>query len=95
MDKIWTDMKMIGLTEKIKKLEEKVDELERFQAFRGQFWSLNEGRIELHAGNATLTLKKDGSIILKGRDIEIDATGNINIKGAGNVNIRGAKITEN
>ena len=49
----------------------------------------------LRVGSASLTLKKDGTIILKGKDISIDGSGVINVKASGDVVIKGSKILQN
>ena len=51
--------------------------------------------IVLQSGSASITLKKDGTINIKGNDITLDGSGNINVKAASNVTIKGSKITEN
>ena len=51
--------------------------------------------ITLKCGDAQVTLKKDGTITLKGKDISFTASGKINAKADGNVNIKGAKINQN
>jgi type VI secretion system secreted protein VgrG len=40
-------------------------------------------------------LKKDGTVVLKGKNITIDGSGKINIKAAGDVTIKGSKIGQN
>lgn len=49
----------------------------------------------LKCGEAEIALKKDGTIILKGKDITIDGSGKILIKASGDVNIKGSKVNEN
>ncbi|MDH5728412.1 MAG: hypothetical protein OEZ58_05455, partial [Gammaproteobacteria bacterium] len=44
-------------------------------------------QLTLKCGSASIILKKDGKIQIKGKDI--------NIKGSGNVKIKGSKIAEN
>jgi type VI secretion system secreted protein VgrG len=40
-------------------------------------------------------MKKDGTIVIKGKDITLDGSGKINAKAGGNVVIKGSKILEN
>jgi type VI secretion system secreted protein VgrG len=40
-------------------------------------------------------MKKDGSIKLQGRDIDIKGSGKIDVKGSGDVVIKGAKVLQN
>ena len=51
--------------------------------------------IMLKSGDASITLKKDGTIILKGKDISITASGKINAKADGDVIIKGSKVSKN
>jgi len=51
--------------------------------------------ITLKTGSASITLKKDGKITIKGRDITIDGAGKVNIKASSDVAIKGSKITQN
>jgi type VI secretion system secreted protein VgrG len=52
-------------------------------------------QIVLVTGSASIVMKKDGSITLKGKDITIEGSGKINIKASSDVAIKGSKITQN
>jgi type VI secretion system secreted protein VgrG len=51
--------------------------------------------IVLKSGDASITLKKDGTISIKGKDISIEGSGKINIKASGDIAMKGSKITQN
>jgi len=51
--------------------------------------------ISLTTGSASIVMKKDGSITIKGKDILIEGSGSVNIKASGNVVVKGSKITHN
>jgi type VI secretion system secreted protein VgrG len=51
--------------------------------------------LELVVGHASLVMKKDGTIVLKGRDITIEGSGRINVKAASTVDIKGSKLSQN
>ena len=51
--------------------------------------------IMLVTGSASVTMKKDGTITIKGKDITLDASGKINLKASGDVIIKGSKVTQN
>jgi type VI secretion system secreted protein VgrG len=51
--------------------------------------------IEIKTGSASITMKKDGTIAIKGKDISLDGSGKINIKAGGNVVLKGSKVTQN
>jgi type VI secretion system secreted protein VgrG len=51
--------------------------------------------IVLKTGDATLTMKKDGTITLKGKDVTINASGKMSVKASGDVVMKGSKVTQN
>ena len=51
--------------------------------------------ITLKTGDASLTMKKDGTIQIKGKDITVIGSGKIGIKASGDLVLKGAKIAEN
>jgi type VI secretion system secreted protein VgrG len=52
-------------------------------------------QVQIQAGAASFLLKKDGTITIKGKDINLQASGKINIKASSNVTIKGSKISQN
>ncbi|MGH8176796.1 MAG: type VI secretion system Vgr family protein [Steroidobacter sp.] len=52
-------------------------------------------QITIKTGSASITMKKDGTITLKGKDITLDGSGKVNVKASGDVAIKGSKITQN
>jgi type VI secretion system secreted protein VgrG len=51
--------------------------------------------ISIVCGAASLTLKKDGTIIIKGKDLTLDASGKLNAKASSDTVIKGSKIGSN
>ena len=51
--------------------------------------------IVLKTGSASITMKKNGDITIKGKNITIQGSGNINAKASGNVVLKGSKVTTN
>jgi type VI secretion system secreted protein VgrG len=51
--------------------------------------------ILLKTGSASIEMKKDGTITIKGKDIKIDASGKINAKASSDVIMKGSKVTSN
>ena len=51
--------------------------------------------VTITTGSASLTLKRDGSVIIKGKDIVIEAAGDASIRAAGDVVLKGRKILQN
>ncbi|MGY4828974.1 type VI secretion system Vgr family protein [Sphaerotilaceae bacterium SBD11-9] len=51
--------------------------------------------ISFKTGSAVITLKKDGTITIKGKDITIDGSGKINVKASGDIVMKGSKIQQN
>jgi len=62
----------------------------------GKIYSLTAGdKIELITGKSSITMTEDGTIVIKGVDISVIGSGEINIKAKQNVVIKGKKILEN
>jgi type VI secretion system secreted protein VgrG len=51
--------------------------------------------IVLRTGSASVTLKKNGDIVIKGKDITVDGSGKINVKASSDVIIKGSKVSQN
>ncbi len=51
--------------------------------------------VTIKTGNASISMKKDGTIVIKGKDISIQGTGKINVKAGGDIVMKGSKISEN
>jgi type VI secretion system secreted protein VgrG len=58
-----------------------------------QFEAADE--IVFKTGDASITMKKDGTIIIKGKDIQLDGSGKINVKADGDIVLKGSKINQN
>ena len=62
----------------------------------GKNFSLTAGdSITLTTGSASITMKKDGTITIRGKNITIDGSGAINVKASKNVVVKGQKILQN
>jgi type VI secretion system secreted protein VgrG len=51
--------------------------------------------ISLTSGSASITLKKDGTIQINGKDVTIEGSGKVNVKASSDVIIKGSKIAQN
>jgi type VI secretion system secreted protein VgrG len=51
--------------------------------------------VTIKTGSASITMKKDGTIQIKGKDITIEGSGKINIKAGGDIVMKGSKILQN
>ena len=51
--------------------------------------------IVLNTGSASISMKKNGEIVIKGKDITLKGSGKINIKASSDVTIKGSKIKQN
>jgi type VI secretion system secreted protein VgrG len=51
--------------------------------------------LKIIVGKSSITMKKDGTITIKGKDITLEGSGKINIKATGNVTVKGSKINQN
>ena len=48
--------------------------------------------VTITTGDASITMKKDGTIIIKGKDITIEGSGKINVKASSDIVMKGSKI---
>jgi len=51
--------------------------------------------IMFKTGDASITMKKDGTITIKGKDITLEGSGKINAKASGDVIVKGSKVKQN
>lgn len=51
--------------------------------------------IVIKTGKAAISMKKDGTITIEGKDITINGSGKINVKASGETTIKGSKINQN
>jgi type VI secretion system secreted protein VgrG len=51
--------------------------------------------ITLKTGSASIVMKKDGTILIKGKDITLDGDGKINVSAGSDLVMKGSKITQN
>ena len=49
-------------------------------------------QITIQTGSASITMKKDGTITIKGKDITINGSGKINVKASSDVVLKGSKV---
>ena len=62
----------------------------------GEKLSINAGQtVEIVTGSASITMRQDGTITVKGNNITLSGDGDITIKAGGNVVIKGTKVTQN
>jgi type VI secretion system secreted protein VgrG len=52
-------------------------------------------QISITTGQASITMKKDGTISIKGKDITVEGSGEVKVKASKNVTIKGQKILQN
>jgi type VI secretion system secreted protein VgrG len=51
--------------------------------------------VTIRSGDASITMKKNGTIVIRGKDITVDDRGKTNVKAAGNVVVKGSRILQN
>ena len=58
--------------------------------------TINAGdSISITTGSASISMKKDGTIVIKGKDISIQGSGKINVKASSDITMKGSKILQN
>ena len=62
----------------------------------GKTISIDAGdQITIKTGEASITMKKDGTITIKGKDITLVGSGKVNVKASGDIVMKGSKILQN
>ena len=57
---------------------------------------INAGEsVTIKTGDASIVMKRDGTITIKGKDISLHASGKINAKAEGDIVMKGSKILKN
>ena len=79
------------LTQHVRGLWHHVELLEHGAGFAGS----PQDEVILQVGRASITLKKDGTIIIKGNNITIEGSGKINIKAGADLVMKGSRISQN
>ncbi|MGH8502229.1 MAG: type VI secretion system Vgr family protein [Gammaproteobacteria bacterium] len=51
--------------------------------------------VTITTGSASISMKKDGTIVIKGKDITVEGSGKINVKASDNIVMKGSKILQN
>ena len=56
-------------------------------------WVIDAGdSVTIKTGDASITMKKDGTIQIKGKDITINGSGKVNVKASSDVVVKGSKV---
>lgn len=62
----------------------------------GKNYSINAGdQITLVTGSASITMKKNGDITIKGNNITIEGSGKVNVKASSDITMKGSSIKQN
>lgn len=76
-------------------LQKRIRDLEERLSFLEQALRVTKGEVNLKVEESSLTMKKDGSISLHGKDITLAAFGKITIKASSDLVLKGMRILEN
>jgi type VI secretion system secreted protein VgrG len=87
----------IGKNEKLEVSGQREEDIKKDDKHQiGQKFALVAGEeILLKTGDASITMKKDGTIQIKGKDITVVGSGKIGIKASSDLTLKGSKIAEN
>ena len=84
------------LSLRIDQLERRLTEYATADTPVGKRLVLNAAdEIELVCGQASLLLRKDGTVRIRAKEFEINASGDVAIKAGKDLKLKGAKISEN
>jgi hypothetical protein len=91
-----------GQQQLIERLRRHVRELWRHVQRLERALSFSQEELELRIGDSSLLMKKDGTIVIRGRDIQVRSTNRVEISGprikveaAANLTLKGQKILQN
>jgi hypothetical protein len=84
---------LVAVAELLMGLAAHIQRLENVLAVSGAIHGPNAATLQV--SESSITLKKDGTIEIKGKDISIQGSGKIAIKAAGDLTLKGSKILEN
>lgn len=81
---------IVAITQALQALSDEVDRV-------GPVLSVSDSgsEVQLVCGPASVTLKGDGRIVIKGTAVFVDATGDIVVKSAKNLMLKGSKVVTN
>lgn len=51
--------------------------------------------VTIKTGSASITMKKDGTVVIKGKDITVEGSGKVNVKASSDIVMKGSKILQN
>jgi type VI secretion system secreted protein VgrG len=75
----------------IQALQDMLDQLESLQ----EMISVDRNEITLKAGDASIVMKRDGTITIRGKDITIQGSGKVSVRANGDLALKGAKVVDN
>jgi len=82
------DLSIEHLTKVVRVLWHEVERLEHFV-------SVGHHEVVVRTGGASIVLKSDGSITIKGNNVTVEGASKVIVKAAGDLVLKGAKIVEN
>jgi type VI secretion system secreted protein VgrG len=87
----------IAKNETLKIGETRAVEIEKDDSLKvGKNFLLDVGEsITIKAGDASISMKKDGTITIKGKDITLSGSGKVNVKASSDVVVKGSKVLSN
>jgi type VI secretion system secreted protein VgrG len=57
--------------------------------------SCSDEEIVIKTGEASFVMKKDGSVLIKGKHINVEGSGRVEVKAAGKLTLKGQSIQQN
>jgi hypothetical protein len=60
-----------------------------------QFISAGHNQVMVKCGGASIVLKADGSVVIKGNSITVEGASRVNVKAGGELVLKGSKILQN
>jgi hypothetical protein len=84
------------LSQRIATLERRVAKFETLDEILHKILVMKASdEVDIICGDARLSLKKDGTVVIRAKDFDVGASGQASIKAAGNLTHKGSKILQN
>jgi len=84
------------LSQRIVKLERQVAKFETLDGILHKILVMKASdEVDIICGDARISLKKDGTVVIRAKDFDVAASGQASIKAGGNLTLKGSKILQN
>jgi hypothetical protein len=84
------------LSQRIEQLERRVAKFKMLNEILDKYLVIKASdEVDIVCGDARVSLKKDGTVVIRAKDFDVGASGQATIKAGGNLTLKGSKILQN